>query len=59
MNHLDRKTPCLIQVKTRIGIDANQEWSVAIKHEDMKDSDVFYCFMALGEIESNVYVISE
>ena len=57
VNHLDGKAPCLIQVKTRTGIDANQGWHMAVKHEDMKDPDMFYCFVALGDIESNIYVI--
>ena len=57
VNHLDNKPPCLIQVKTRSGIDADQGWHMSVKHEEMRDPDMFYCFVALGEIESNVYVI--
>lgn len=57
VNHLDNKPPCLIQVKTRTGIDANQGWHMSVKHEEMRDQDMFYCFVALGEIQSDVYVI--
>ncbi len=57
VNHLDNKPPCLVQVKTRTGVDADQGWHMGIKHEEMKDDDMFYCFVALGEIESKVYVI--
>ena len=57
VNHLDNKPPCLVQVKTRTGVDANQGWHMGVKHEEMKDKDMFYCFVALGDIESNVYVI--
>ena len=57
VNHLDGKTPCLIQVKTRTGVDADQGWHMRAKHEDMKDADMFYCFVALGDIQSDVYVI--
>jgi len=57
VNHLDNKPPCLIQVKTRTGVDADQGWHMSVKHEEMRDPDMFYCFVALGEIQSNVYVI--
>jgi hypothetical protein len=57
VNHLENKPPCLIQVKTRTGIDANQGWHMGIKHEEMHDDDMFYCFVALGDIHSDVYVI--
>jgi hypothetical protein len=38
-------------------VDADQGWHMSVKHEEMRDPDMFYCFVALGEIESNVYVI--
>jgi hypothetical protein len=57
VNHLDNKAPCLIQVKTRTGTDADQGWHMGVKHEDMREPDMFYCFVALGEVQSNVYVI--
>jgi hypothetical protein len=57
VNHLDNKSPWLVQVKTRTGMDADQGWHMGAKHEEMKDKDMFYCFVALGDIESNIYVI--
>ena len=57
VNHLDGKAPCLIQVKTRTGIDANDGWILNEKNETINDADIFYCFVALGDIESQVYVI--
>ena len=57
VNHLDGKAPCLIQVKTRTGLDADQGWHMSVKHEEMRDPDMYYCFVALGDIQSNVYVI--
>ena len=57
VNHLDGKPPCLIQVKTRTGIDADAGWHMKAKHEEIKDKDMFYCFVALGDVESEVYVI--
>ena len=57
VNHLDGQSPCLIQVKTRTGIDANAGWPLNEKNETIDDADIFYCFVALGDIESQVYVI--
>jgi hypothetical protein len=57
VNHLDGKAPCLIQVKTRSGIDANAGWPLNEKNESIDDADIFYCFVALGDFESQVYVI--
>ena len=58
VNHLDgTKLPYLIQVKTRTGLDADSGWHMGEKNESIKDKDLFYCFVALGEIESNIYVI--
>ena len=57
VNHLENKPPCLIQVKTRSGVDADQGWHMNVKHEEMKDKDLFYCFVALGEIDSQVYIV--
>ena len=30
---------------------------MGVKHEEIKDKDMFYCFVALGEVESEIYVI--
>ena len=54
VNHLDGKAPCLIQVKTRTGIDANAGWILNEKNETIDDADIFYCFVALGDIESHL-----
>ena len=57
VNHLDGKAPCLIQVKTRSGKGADGGWHMKAKHEDIKDKDMFYCFVALNSEKSSVYVI--
>ena len=57
VNHLDGKSPCLIQVKTRKGLDANSGWHMGEKHEGIKDKDLFYCFVALDESKSLIYII--
>lgn len=57
VNHLDGKAPCLIQVKSRTGLDANAGWPLDGKNETIDDADIFYCFVALGDVESQVYVI--
>ena len=57
VNHLDGKPPCLIQVKSKTGLDSNSGWPMKAKHEDIKDTDMYYCFVALGDNESEVYVI--
>jgi hypothetical protein len=57
VNHLDGKAPCLIQVKTRKGLDADSGWHMGEKHEEIKDEDLYYCFVALDEGNSLVYII--
>ena len=57
VNHLDGKAPCLIQVKTRSGKGADGGWHMKAKHEDIKDKDMFYCFVGLGEADSDIYII--
>lgn len=57
VNHYEDKPPWLIQVKTRTGTDADQGWHMGVKHEEINDKDMFYCFVALGDIESDIYVI--
>jgi len=56
-NHLDRKASCLVQVKTRLGSGSEKSWVMSKKHEDMKESDLFYCFVDIGKANPNVYVI--
>lgn len=57
VNHLDGKAPCLIQVKTRSGKGSDTSWHMKAKHEDIKDKDMFYCFVDLGPENPVVYVI--
>lgn len=57
VNHLDGKAPCLIQVKTRSGKGADGGWHMKAKHEDIKDKDMFYCFVDLTEPHPIVYVV--
>jgi hypothetical protein len=57
VNHLDGKAPCLLQVKTRTGVDADSGWHMSVKHEVIKDKDMFYCFVALGDADSDIYII--
>ncbi len=56
VNHLDGKSPCLIQVKTRQN-DKDGTWILTQKIEDIKDQDVFYCLVDLKDSASNVYVL--
>ena len=57
VNHLDAKPPRLIQVKTITGKNINNGWHMSEKHEKIVDPNIFYCFVALGDIESDVYVV--
>lgn len=57
VNYLDGKLPCLIQVKTRKGLDADSGWHMGEKHEEIKDEDLYYCFVAIDEGKNLVYII--
>lgn len=57
VNHLDKRGSSLIQVKTRSGKGADGGWHMKAKHEDIKDRDMFYCFVDLGVEHPEVYVI--
>ena len=57
VNHFDGKAPCLIQVKTRSGKGADGGWHMKAKHEDIKDKDMFYCFVDLTEPHPIVFVV--
>ncbi len=57
VNHLDSKPPCLIQVKARSGKGSDGGWHMKQKHEDIRDKDMFYCFVDFGVEPSKVYVI--
>lgn len=57
VNPSDMGRPLLIQVKTRSGKGSQQKWPMGVKHEDMNDSNLFYCFVDLGQEHPSVYVI--
>ena len=57
VNNLDGKPPCLIQVKTRSGVGSDMRWILKQKHEEMKEKDLFYCFVDLSSQHPSVYVV--
>ena len=57
VNPLDGGRPVLIQVKTTSGSRTRVGWHMNVKHESITDSDLFYCFVNLGEDNPQVYVI--
>lgn len=57
VNHLDKKSSSLIQVKTRSGKGADGGWHMKTKHEEISDSDMYYCFVDLGPEHPEVFVI--
>lgn len=57
VNHLDGGAPALIQVKTRSGKGSDISWHMKAKHEEIKDEDMFYCFVDLGPEHPVVYVV--
>ena len=57
VNPLDGGRPVLIQVKTTAGSKNRVGWHMSSKHEEIKDKDLFYCFVNLGEDNPQVYVI--
>ena len=57
VNPLDGGRPVLIQVKTTSGSKTRVGWHMNVKHESIKDKDLFYCFVNLGEDNPQVYVI--
>ena len=57
VNPLDGGRRVLIQVKTTSGSRTRVGWHMNVKHESITDSDLFYCFVNLGEDNPQVYVI--
>lgn len=57
VNHLDKRGSSLIQVKTRSGKGSDGGWHMKAKHEEIRDRDMFYCFVDLGTIHPEIYVI--
>ena len=56
VNPLDDKAPFLVQVKTTT-ICVHVGWQMDAKHEEVRDSDIFYCFVDLKPAHPNVYVV--
>jgi hypothetical protein len=57
VNPLDGGRPVLIQVKTTGGSRTRVGWHMNVKHESIKDPDLFYCFVNLGDTNPSVYVV--
>ena len=57
VNPLDGGRPVLIQVKTTTGSNTRAGWHMNVKHESIKDEDLFYCFVNLQEQHPDIYVI--
>lgn len=56
VNFLEGGTPCFIQVKSRqFGSDGG--WHMQIKHENMTDENLFYCFVDFEPEFPTVHVI--
>ena len=57
VNPLDGGKPRLIQVKTRSAVGKSLGWHMSLKHELIREKDLFYCFVNLDLINPSVYVI--
>ena len=57
VNFLDSDTSCLIQVKTRASKGGDSGWHMNKKHEEIKDPDLYYCFVDLSVEPSSIFVI--
>jgi hypothetical protein len=57
VNPLDGGSPLLIQVKTTLHTGGRAKWHMKEKHEGIADKDMFYCFVDLGEKDSDIFVI--
>lgn len=49
--------PLLFQVKSRSGKGKEKRWTMQAKHENMTESNLFYCFVDLSEVHPIIYVI--
>ena len=56
VNFIDGGNPKLVQVKTTMG-SAKKGWWLHKHHEDIRDEDLFYCFVDFGVPHGEVYVI--
>lgn len=57
VNHLDNRAPSLVQVKSRSGTGKFGGWPMQQKHEEINESDLFFCFVNFFEQTPIVYVI--
>lgn len=57
VNPLDGGAPLLIQVKTTLYTGKRAKWHMKEKHEEISDKDMFYCFVELGEKDSDVFIV--
>lgn len=57
VNHLEGKRPSLIQVKTCTGTSADGAWHMSEKHEQVRDEDIFYCFVNFWTDNPIVHVV--
>lgn len=56
VNHLDKDSTALIQVKSRLkGSDGG--WHMDIKHEAIRDEDIWYCFVDFQPESPKVFVV--
>ena len=56
VNHLDKESTALIQVKARLtGSDGG--WHMKQKHELIKENDIWYCFVDFEPKSPKVYVV--
>lgn len=56
VNHLDKDSTALIQVKSRL-VGPDGGWHMKQKHELISESDLFYCFVDFQPASPKVYVI--
>jgi hypothetical protein len=56
VNRLDDSAPSLIQVKSRSDKKTGG-WLMNKKHEEIEDSDIYFCFVDFGQEQPCVYVI--
>ena len=48
----------MIQVKTTSGARTRVGWHMSVRHESIKDKDLFYCFVNLSDSNAAVYVVA-
>jgi hypothetical protein len=56
VNFIDGGEPSLIQVKTRLA-GGSQGWHMNVKHEAIRDEDLYYCFVDFEPSAPSVHVI--